>query len=50
MGRACSTREAEEIYMQIFSQKKLREQPLGTLGPLIDDTVSVAEVMMSTDL
>jgi len=32
--------------MRIFSQKTLREQPLGTLGLLIDDTVSVAEVMV----
>jgi hypothetical protein len=36
--------------MQIFSQKTLREQPLGTLDPLIDDTVSVAEVMVSTEM
>lgn len=50
MGRACSTRETEEIYMQIFSQKTLKEPPLVTLGPLIDDTVSIAEVMVSTEL
>lgn len=36
--------------MHIFSQKTLREQPLGTLDPLIDDAVSIAEVMVSTEL